>query len=276
MRKDVRFGLTIGGSLLAVLVIWAAVFDRGVTDNKTPEVALAPATQPVDLTQGPVQTNNPQPGDVSSAGAATQPSGVADASAGSHDWDLLLATGGSTTQPSMLAASVPVGADMMAGMGSPGTTIGSADGATTRPSITAASTHKIQPGESFFSIAVKVYGDSKYYTRLEDANPTVNPNRLRVGTVINIPALSDTIATKIASTASKGLLPARAPVDSSKSYRVKQSDTLMAIARKLYGDGQAWEKIYDANRDVIGPNPARLRVDMVLRLPTAPTVALAN
>jgi nucleoid-associated protein YgaU len=274
MRKDVRFGLTIGGVLLAALVIWAAVFDRGVSDKTSP-VAMAPANPTPDQTQTPLQTTNtPAIGDTTSSAAATQPVST-DASSGAHDWDMLLANGGSTTQPAMLSASVPVDSAMVTEP---------ADAPATRPSLTAAGTHKVLPGESFFTIAAKVYGDSKYYARLEDANPTVNPNRLRVGTVINVPDLKTPIAPRPASSATASAAAskapaaavARAPVDPTKSYRVRPSDTLMAIARKLYGDELAWQKIYDANKDVIGPNPARLKVDMVLRLPEPPTVTLAN
>jgi nucleoid-associated protein YgaU len=179
---------------------------------------------------------------------------------------MLLSSGGSTTQPSMLSASVPVDSALVVGT----------PAATTQPSLAASGTHKVLPGESFFTIALKVYGDSKYFTRLEDANPTVTPNRLRVGTLIVVPDLKELVAGRPAAQTAKAPGAARADVDSSKSYRVRPSDTLMAIARKLYGDGRKWETIYDANKDVIGPNPARLKVDMVLRLPQPPTVALAN
>lgn len=39
------------------------------------------------------------------------------------------------------------------------------------------------------------------------------------------------------------------------SYTVKKGDNLWNIAKKYYGDGSQWRKIYDANRDVIGGNP---------------------
>ncbi len=40
-----------------------------------------------------------------------------------------------------------------------------------------------------------------------------------------------------------------------KTYRVKKGDTLSKIARKYYGDGDRWKKIYDANKSRIkNPN----------------------
>jgi nucleoid-associated protein YgaU len=136
-----------------------------------------------------------------------------------------------------------------------------------------AKTHKVEAGETLYTISESVYGDSKYYLRIEEANPTVNPNKLHIGTILNVPALSEPLAPKTG--ASIGSVSTTA-IDSSKSYRVKSSDTLMSIARRLYGDGNAWERIYSANRDVIGANPARLQVGMVLRLPEAPTAAPTN
>lgn len=34
-------------------------------------------------------------------------------------------------------------------------------------------------------------------------------------------------------------------------YVVVEGDSLSAIAKRLYGDGNKWRRIYDANRDVI-------------------------
>lgn len=39
------------------------------------------------------------------------------------------------------------------------------------------------------------------------------------------------------------------------SYTVKKGDNLWNLAKKYYGDGSQWRKIYDANKDVIGGNP---------------------
>ena len=54
-----------------------------------------------------------------------------------------------------------------------------------------------------------------------------------------------------------------------RTYTVQQGDFLSAIAQKFYGDGSeaSWRKIYDANRDTIGPDPTKLTVGMVLVIP---------
>lgn len=41
-------------------------------------------------------------------------------------------------------------------------------------------------------------------------------------------------------------------------YTVKAGDTLSAIALNVYGDGNKWERIYDANRSTIGSDPNRV------------------
>lgn len=49
--------------------------------------------------------------------------------------------------------------------------------------------------------------------------------------------------------------PAAAPTPTPKSYSVKPNDCLWTIAKRTYGDGSKWRKIYDANKKVIGANP---------------------
>jgi ABC-type amino acid transport substrate-binding protein/phage tail protein X len=53
------------------------------------------------------------------------------------------------------------------------------------------------------------------------------------------------------------------------TYVVRAGDTLSKIARKYYGDAWAtsWQRIYAANRDVIGEDPSRLQVGMTLGIP---------
>jgi nucleoid-associated protein YgaU len=50
---------------------------------------------------------------------------------------------------------------------------------------------------------------------------------------------------------------------------VQQGDTLSRIARSVYGDvsPQAWQRIYDANKAVIGADPSQLRLGMRLTIP---------
>lgn len=36
-----------------------------------------------------------------------------------------------------------------------------------------------------------------------------------------------------------------------RTYVVVEGDSLSAIAKRMYGDGSRWRRIYDANRDII-------------------------
>jgi len=191
------------------------------------------------------------------------------------DWDSLLNSGSSAPTPAPASNQsnvVPASADMSASADF------IADAPTTRPSVASAGfgstrTHVVQRGETFFTISEAAYGTSKYWKRIVDANPQVNPNRLRIGTTITLPDIHAAAPVNTQSAQPAALTQTKADLDPATSYRVQPSDTLEGIARKLYGDGQQWQKIYDANKDAIGADPARLKVDMVLRLPTPPTAA---
>ena len=52
-------------------------------------------------------------------------------------------------------------------------------------------------------------------------------------------------------------------------YEVRAGDSLSAIARDFYGNGSElfWRRIYDANRDVIGPDPNLIRPGQRLTIP---------
>ncbi|HLZ28239.1 MAG TPA: LysM peptidoglycan-binding domain-containing protein [Chloroflexota bacterium] len=48
---------------------------------------------------------------------------------------------------------------------------------------------------------------------------------------------------------------------------VQPGDTLRSIAQTVYGDANQWPRIYDANRESIGPDPDALQAGMHLRIP---------
>lgn len=51
------------------------------------------------------------------------------------------------------------------------------------------------------------------------------------------------------------------------TYRVKAGDSLFAIAKRYYGDGNLWPPIYRLNKETIGDNPRLIRPRMVLKIP---------
>src|SRR2546421_10469572 len=51
------------------------------------------------------------------------------------------------------------------------------------------------------------------------------------------------------------------------NYTVQPGDTLSSIAQQAYGDANQWQKIYDANKQVIGNDPNLIRPGEVLSIP---------
>jgi LysM domain len=51
------------------------------------------------------------------------------------------------------------------------------------------------------------------------------------------------------------------------SYTVLPRDSLFSIAQQAYGDGNQWERIYHANKQVIGNDPNHIVLGEVLFIP---------
>jgi nucleoid-associated protein YgaU len=56
-------------------------------------------------------------------------------------------------------------------------------------------------------------------------------------------------------------------VTAATEYVVKPGDTLQSIAEEQYGDAGEWQRIYQANRAVIGSDPDDLEAGTTLQLP---------
>jgi ABC-type amino acid transport substrate-binding protein len=76
-------------------------------------------------------------------------------------------------------------------------------------------------------------------------------------------------ADQTASATSDAVEPGAGAGATSETYVVQPGDTLSRIARRFYGDARpaSWQRIHEANRDVIGDDPGRLRVGMTLQVP---------
>jgi nucleoid-associated protein YgaU len=125
-----------------------------------------------------------------------------------------------------------------------------------------AKTHKVVYGETLSSIAAEYYGNRGSYTKIAAANPGIDPNRLKVGTVLKIPDLKDSSRSAEGSSAS-----AAEKAAPGTTYTVKPGDSLQKISSKLYGSSDKWQKIYELNRSSIGSNPQLLKAGAVLKLP---------
>ncbi|MDP6361136.1 MAG: LysM peptidoglycan-binding domain-containing protein [Planctomycetota bacterium] len=106
-------------------------------------------------------------------------------------------------------------------------------------------THQVKRGETLSSIAVKYYGKADRWTRIKKANTAVlsKSKWLLVGMKLKIPG---------APGASLQTTTARQPRSSSQpeqttKYTIKRGDTLMKIARAIYGKSSKWRRIQEAN-----------------------------
>ena len=119
------------------------------------------------------------------------------------------------------------------------------------------SRYTIKPGDTFSSIAVRVYGSERYWVDIAQANPKINPGRLDVGQTIRLP--SQQLLHRKGQT--------RPNNTTAVTYTVRPGDSLYTIAGEHYNSPNFWRVIYEANRDVIGSNPADLEAGMALVLP---------
>ncbi|MGI9013005.1 MAG: LysM peptidoglycan-binding domain-containing protein [Phycisphaerales bacterium] len=122
--------------------------------------------------------------------------------------------------------------------------------------------YTIQPGDNFWEIAKAHFGDGSKANLIAQLNPGVKPDRMRPGDVILLPARSAVPSSDVQPEPRPRAIPAGA-----RMHTVATGEVLSAIASKYYGSSAKWAVIYEANREVIGPNPDRLKVGMQLVIP---------
>jgi nucleoid-associated protein YgaU len=129
--------------------------------------------------------------------------------------------------------------------------------------------YTIKAGDTGVSIAKEWFGDGNKWTLISKANPWADFNRLKIGQKIKLPPKDSTTASISNSSPVTNATTASKPVTmGDKSiYTVQAGDTLIKIARKHYGTDAKWEAIYEANKSIIGSDPANLKLGMKLTLP---------
>ncbi len=129
--------------------------------------------------------------------------------------------------------------------------------------------HDVRSGESMTTICNRYYGDASLVAELARFNEISDPNSLKIGRRLRIPAASALVRGQ---TDAPGTSPAyrgnnatpRQP--SARTYTVKENDNLSTIAQRLLGSGKRYLAIYEHNRDVLS-SPDSLRPGMVLKIP---------
>lgn len=122
-------------------------------------------------------------------------------------------------------------------------------------------TYTVEAGDNMFRISEKVFGSDRYWQAIAQANPTIDPTRLRIGQQLRLPARDDVVEEEIDDIDA----PANTVV-----HTVGAGENLSRIAQQYYNDPTQWNLIYNANRDRIGSNPDRLQAGMKLQIPPAP------
>lgn len=123
--------------------------------------------------------------------------------------------------------------------------------------------YTVQPDETIEGIARRLLGDGAHWVAIAQMNPSVDPIRLRAGQELRIPADLSNI---------QGLASGNAPPAAPPEliYVVASNDTLSEIAQKVYGRAAYWQRIQQANADIVNPEGTNLRPGMELRIPTLP------
>lgn len=117
--------------------------------------------------------------------------------------------------------------------------------------------YSVKKNDSMWTIAKAWFGEGSKWDLIAKANPYVDPDRLELGQVLQLPPRGAGPRPK----------PARIVRDAPNTYRVKDGDSLSSIAGKYYGDETKWRIIYEANRAVIGSDPGALELGARLRIP---------
>lgn len=121
-------------------------------------------------------------------------------------------------------------------------------------------THTVQKGDTLAILAELYYGSQRYTGLLLEANPGLDPAKLLIGTVLNVPpgGVADSIPLKPAATSA---------ASTGKTYIVAQGDSFYVIARDQLGDANRWPELLKLNTELVKGDPKKLRPGQVLRLP---------
>ena len=80
------------------------------------------------------------------------------------------------------------------------------------------------------------------------------------------PDFSDVVSGSSSTAPSPSKAAAGGDVPTARMYIVQGGDSLSKIAKKFYGDANAWKRIFEANRDVV-KNPDVIQPGWKLQIP---------
>lgn len=121
----------------------------------------------------------------------------------------------------------------------------------------------IQAGDTFSSIAVKIYGSPKHWIDIAMANPFLDPQKLQVGQSVRLPDINEVqlkVKTVIDQPSTK----------KARTHIVRPGESLYSIADHYYNNADLWRVIFDANRTTLGSDPDRLEAGEIIKIPPNP------
>lgn len=135
-------------------------------------------------------------------------------------------------------------------------------------------TYTVKSGDTFGTIAERMLGSSRYLADLQKANEDVDPRKMQIGMILNLPAVGrlspsggdDVVREDSVSEGDRIAPPPAKPVASDRIHVVEKGDTLYGISRKHYDTVGRWKEILAANQDVLS-KPEELKAGMKLRIP---------
>ena len=151
-----------------------------------------------------------------------------------------------------------------------------ADSGTTSPRD-----YVVKPGDTLGEISMAVYGTSRKWRMIREANDNLDPRALRPGLKLVIPQVqagpavvqSDRrVIERALEEVSEFVADSSRPAD---VYRVKRGETLYAIARRILGDGKRWKEIYELNRRQMSA-PEDLAAGQKILVPSLDQVAMVG
>ena len=120
-------------------------------------------------------------------------------------------------------------------------------------------TYVVKANDHLWQISEMFYQSGYNWADIAKENNLASPNLIAIGQKLTIPDVEPKMATAEEISTAETINPGK--------YTVQEGDWLSKIALRAYGDIFAWEKIYEANKELIGPNPNILEIGQLLTIP---------
>jgi len=197
-----------------------------------------------------------QPVKAPPSGAFAPPTGAAGQTPGTGPTN----PGGSGSAPVTGGGTSPASGGGANSPNSPNPVGGSTQTPPARPAGSAGTEYTIQSGDTLEGLARRFLGDGAKWRSIVEANPGLNPSNLQIGKKIVIPGAS-------AASGNASGNGGNAPAAGGNTYTVVKGDTLIGIARKVYGSEADWKRILEANSGLLKGDASSLQPGMKLVIP---------